>query len=237
MTNRALCICCVITCIFLGAGCSSSKKRDDAKQPPQAEIKVQNDWSELMRAVYEGDTAKASTLLKDGAEPNVSDKEGWTPLSIAIIRKHPAIVSTLLEKDTLVVESRDKDGFTPLMFACGFMPDAAIIQTLISRGAAVNSVSKTGWTPLMIALTRDSHDITKILVDSGADVDASDKDGWRPLMFASAYSTKVETMKLLLDKNASVDVSTSSGWTPLSIAQHNGKLYFVQELRQAGASR
>ncbi|KAH2585565.1 hypothetical protein KXW93_008640, partial [Aspergillus fumigatus] len=48
-----------------------------------------------------------------GADVNVCDKEGWTPLSRASIRGHEEVAKLLIDKGA-DVNAGDSDGWTPL---------------------------------------------------------------------------------------------------------------------------
>ncbi|XP_048465145.1 fibronectin type 3 and ankyrin repeat domains protein 1 [Rhincodon typus] len=55
-------------------------------------------WTPLMRvAVLNGSTEVASLLIKAGANVNIQDKKGTTPLMVAVLNSHENLVHLLLK--------------------------------------------------------------------------------------------------------------------------------------------
>jgi len=73
-------------------------------------------WSDLHSAASAGDAERVRELLKKGADPNVRDEYGNTPLHVAAYEGHVDVVRLLLEHgaDPTV---KNKDGDTPLDLA------------------------------------------------------------------------------------------------------------------------
>ena len=88
----------------------------------------------LMYAVQYGDLASVRTLLDAGADPNVADHAGATPLLWAIddVEK----TKLLIERGARV-NARSADGRTPLMVAAGRRGSSAVVRLLLDRGANV----------------------------------------------------------------------------------------------------
>ncbi len=103
-----------------------------------------------------------------GANVNIQDKNGFTPLTWAVLENNPNKVKALL-KQGASVHIQDKYGDTPLMYAIRENnPD--IVKALLDNGADVNIQDKDGYTPLMWAVIYNNPDIIKLLLDNGADV-------------------------------------------------------------------
>ena len=87
-------------------------------------------------------------LIQKGADVNVRDQYGDTPLHQALWGADFDKIAWLLIQQGANVNARDKEGKTPLHKA----RDSKIVQLLIQKGADVNARDKKGRTPLSIAL-------------------------------------------------------------------------------------
>uniref|UniRef100_A0ABD2XCB0 Ankyrin n=1 Tax=Trichogramma kaykai TaxID=54128 RepID=A0ABD2XCB0_9HYME len=83
-------------------------------------------------------------LLRAGADPNLSNEEGWTPLHVISNRDDDDELAKLFFeindglKRTVQVDARDKEGRTPLQWAVtSLLPD--VVDVLLDRGADLAS--------------------------------------------------------------------------------------------------
>ncbi len=103
-----------------------------------------------------------------GADVNVQDKEGFTPLMWAILKNTPDVVKELVDAGA-DVNMQNKYGVTALMVAVALY-NTDIVKVLINNGADVNIRSINGWTAYKLAMTHNTPnpDILKMLKDAGA---------------------------------------------------------------------
>eukprot|EP00753_Platysulcus_tardus_P002112 PLAT11614.17.p1 GENE.PLAT11614.17~~PLAT11614.17.p1 ORF type:complete len:873 (-),score=344.32 PLAT11614.17:252-2870(-) len=111
-------------------------------------------------------------LIKDGADVNACDADGYTPLHYA---KSAAVVTALLAAGA-GIETASAYGSTPLMNT-SFYGHAASVQALIAAGAAVDAVDEDGMTALMAAAVGRHERAVQLLLAGGASAGVKNKDG------------------------------------------------------------
>lgn len=124
----------------------------------------------LMDAAFRGETAAVRALLDEGADANVKNEAGATPLMRAVY--HIDTAALLLDRGANV-NAKSDDGRTPLLIAAGLSDAAAIVKLLLDRGAdpsatAPGLVGPT--TPLTEAAYAGNETVFRLLLDRGADV-------------------------------------------------------------------
>ena len=143
------------------------------------------------------DIAKIQEAIRAGADVNVKNKYGVTPLCIASQNAHAEIVKLLIAAKADVNVADKTDGVTPLYMASQ-KGHAEIVRLLLAAKADVNVARKTdGVTPLSMASQGGHAEIVKLLIAAKTDVNAARKtDGVTPLGIALQES-HTEIVKLL----------------------------------------
>ena len=93
---------------------------------------------------------RAITLVLQGADTNVTDSDGNTPLILAVMKEFSDLVKLILEKDKSTVNDVNRSGTTALMVALR-IKQTQTAQLLLDHGADVNVTDIFGNTPLSIA--------------------------------------------------------------------------------------
>ena len=139
-------------------------------------------YKDLFGPVGSGDIKRAREMLESGADVNITDSNGNTPLHRV---RSPEMAELLIRAGADLGAQNDR-GLTPLHSAV-WSPD--LIRVLIKNDADVNSRSKYGETPLHFAASRVDHgddlEVIEELIKSGADINAKDDDGRTPLDWVS----------------------------------------------------
>lgn len=154
-------------------------------------------WSNPEPKPVEHQPAIFDLLLAKGADVNVQDTIGSTPLMLAIGSKLKDKVVDLLKKGARVdIKNNDKE--TALHYAVEENNSAAL-KLLIKAGADLNAQDKYGRTPLHIAAEMKKNGAVKLLVESGANIYIKDANGKTP--YTLAQSSRAAELEALLKGN------------------------------------
>uniref|UniRef100_A0ABD2WK21 Uncharacterized protein n=1 Tax=Trichogramma kaykai TaxID=54128 RepID=A0ABD2WK21_9HYME len=152
--------------------------------------------------------AGAESLLRNGANPNVADAEGMTPLHIYCPRRVDAFRSMeafLAINDRMYedvqLDARNNLGYTPLLLAFERRHHQAALE-LLRRGADPNIANDDGVTPLHLICGK---------------IDARDKWGNTPLHRA-IESDNIHMAAFLLRRGADPNSANDKGLTPTHLA-------------------
>ncbi len=109
--------------------------------------------------------AKVKDLLEKGADVEVKDEKGWTPLMWACAKGH-ADVARLMIENGADIEAKSEDGSTALMFAC-WKGHADVARLMIEKGADVKAKGVKGVTALMWACVNGHADVARLMIEKG----------------------------------------------------------------------
>jgi|SRR5579871_615338 len=159
---------------------------------------------ELLAAVLGGDTNKALTALRAGANPNAHlDDE---ILYVSEYPASPALILTLRQgrptPDPAQYQTSEiKNRKEPV----------ELVKVLLDKGANPNAVgTMTKHTPLLFAAASGFDTCVRLLLQHGANVNQQDAEGESPLL-AAALSNHPATLHLLLDQGANVNIKAELG--------------------------
>ena len=123
-------------------------------------------------------------LVEKGADVNVQDHHGFTPLYLSVRTGNLDIAAYLVEEGGADVNLPSKSGYTPLALAAE-NGNLDIVVYLVDHGADLDHVSVAGSTPLSNATKNGHFYIVRYLREKGADIHKADFVGRTPLYFAS----------------------------------------------------
>ena len=155
-------------------------------------INVRDDdgWTPLHRAVFRGDTGIIQGLLENHANVEARTIGGNTPLILAVIENKPAVVHELLSRtaDPDAVNNNPESpyfGLTPLHIAVqrGYEP---IVRDLLAWYVDVNVRDQIGSTPLHYAILANNPHMIELLLRAGADISIRNLAGSTALELATS---------------------------------------------------
>ncbi len=149
-----------------------------------------------------GSLAAVRLLLEAGADPNVPDLTGSTPLMAASLNGNLAICQSLLDRNARVTAA-DQKGNTALTNAC-LMHRMDVVKLLLDRKADINAPGANGITPLGYALLSESRPAGAMGIFLG--------------MYAKYLPAEEDLMELLLKRGANLEAPLADGDNLLHLA-------------------
>lgn len=157
----------------------STQKQHDVASKASEVITAE---SPLAKAATRGNIAEVKELLDKGANPNVFDALGRTPLHMAVFYNHPKTTALLIARGA-DVNAKDRIGMTPL-HAAVLVGSTQEVDLLLANKAEIDAVANSGLTPLHLAAATGRPQLVKLLIQRGANPLSKDVTGATPLFFA-----------------------------------------------------
>jgi len=174
---------------------------------------------ELFEAVMTGTLATVKSLVREGANVNALEQDGFTPLMFAIANGNRAITSYLLENGA-DVNLRNSIGQTALMLA-SLGGHKTIVEELLRAGADARAVDKENRNAMAWAASRgDFPEVLSLLFAFGTDPNGTDRQGITPLMRAALLG-HVDSVAVLLTVGAD-DAAMVRGKSAYQMALEKG---------------
>ena len=107
---------------------------------------------------------RVMVLIAEGADVNLADRAGFTPLHFAAQAQQETVAQVLLSAGALV-DARDSYGKTPLSVALFNVRDGdgAVVRVLLAAGADPEAQNNFGVSPRGLAETVANYDLMKFL--------------------------------------------------------------------------
>lgn len=175
--------------------------------------------SPLHWAMEYGHHKAARLLIKNGAEINEKNADGWKPLIEATKAKLYDMAHFLITRGA-DVNATDNEGVSALIHAVK-MGDKAITWLLVVSGANVNLQAKDGTHAIDIAISRRDLSSAWLLCEHGANLKSVYGKG-ETLLHQVAKGAHQETATFLLDRGLSISAKDHEGLTPLYHATMSG---------------
>ncbi|GBM64501.1 Putative ankyrin repeat protein L88 [Araneus ventricosus] len=199
----------------------------------------------LHYAVYQDEMRTLQLLLDMGADPNVADDMGYTPVHICAEKGYGHLIKILMSYGARLrftgINSQDHDTGNvhralveePLRLAIRNSHHKTQ-RFLLDRGANPNAIYFRG-SEINLVNPSDVKSI-ELLLQYGADVNARDWQGLTPLMKACRSGENIQTVHLLLRHGADINaMSKGDEQTALHYAVLNNNLEAAKFLVNNGA--
>lgn len=150
------------------------------------------------------------TLLKNGESTEQFNKNGLTPLWMAVFKNDSTSVKILIENGA-EVDGLTEKGMPPIIV--GSMANAMeSVRILLKNGSNVNwkSSATSNQQPIRFASKKGTIQFIKLLLTAGADMESTADDGGTPLL-AAVYSNNYNLAKFYFEKGAEVNILARDG--------------------------
>lgn len=171
--------------LFLNlTACSKSPETTaDSAQKTEVAAEAPTPESELAKAATRGDLARVKALIDEGANVNVTDALGRTPLHMTAFYGRPKTAAHLIASGANV-NAKDRVGMTPL-HAAVLAGGQQEVELLLDKKADIKVPSEIGLTPLHLAAATGQPQLAALLLQHGADPKSKDREGNTPLALAT----------------------------------------------------
>jgi ankyrin repeat protein len=189
----------------------------------------------LHAAAKDGRIRMIEYLLMAGASIDAADRDGHTPLGIALAHNQPAVADLLKEKGASASASPDPASSGRLLFDAVSRGQVDLVKEMLEQGVAVDQkLTDGGFTALMIAVQKEDERMTVLLLERGADPNVGDGSARTALHLAASRNNPV-VVGLLLQHHADPLVKDTSGRTPMAQAVSLQFVEVADALLAAGA--
>jgi ankyrin repeat protein len=184
----------------------------------------------IILEVMDGNIAQVRTLIRNGANVNMSTPSGMNPLQLAVESENFEMVELLVQNGANV----NHPGFlksTPFLSAI-ISANQKLIDFLIKNGAKLDVANDRGDTPIMLAAETNNLSLGKYLIEKGININQQNRFLKSPLT-AAAYHGNILFVKLLVDSG--VDLKSQGGMAAYQAAMR-GHHQVLEFLLQQGVS-
>jgi len=148
----------------------------------------------LAEASAHGDAARITALVRGGVDPNVTGKDGLTPLIWALGARNKVGMRTLLDLGADPNRVAD-NGLSAVTLAAG-ADDPQLLSILLAARGDPN-LRQRDKPALIIAVENLRWENMRRLLDQGAEIDARDATGVTALYQTASYNQFEQTVYLL----------------------------------------
>ncbi|XP_038514212.1 ankyrin repeat domain-containing protein 26-like isoform X2 [Canis lupus familiaris] len=173
----------------------------------------------------------AQKLLLKKVNMEIRNKDGLTPLLLAINEKKEKMVAFLVEKAN--INAVDYAKRTALHLACAIGRED-MVKLLVDRHCQLNLCDGEDRTALVKAIQCQEEACVTLLLEHGADPKVKDNKGNTALHYA-AHEGIVSIAEKLLLQNANIEAKNTDGLTPVLVALNENKEQMVKFLVGKGA--
>jgi len=182
-----------------------------------------------------GTLQQIEAAIKEGADVNVKNNNGDTPLIMVAEKGNPEAIDMLIQAGA-DVNAKNSLGYTALMVAARNNENPEVFDALIKAGADVNAKESFNNTALLFAATEKNAEVVKAFIKAGADVNARNNNGHTALMVAMSLNKNPDVTLALINAGADVNAKDFSDITALMMAiSLNKGPEVLNALIQAGA--
>lgn len=195
----------------------------------------------LMYVAELGSDGLVEYLLKNGADPRLTTKDGLSAIHMAASSTGESYMhayensinrSTKTRSLEATFHKEGMQGFADSFSERNHLVRPRVIKLLLEYGADIDAKTTSGVTPLMLAIVAGNAEIAEILIQH-ANVNAGDEAA----LMTAVWHNRIDIVKFLIEKGADVNHKKKSGENPLEWAIVKGYDDIAGLLIKAGAKK
>ncbi len=195
-------------------------------------------YTGILLAAARGAAVEVGRLAAAGADANVRDGYGRTPLHVATFGRHRDAITALVIAGA-DLNAKEHDRYDAITIAA-VADDTPTLRLLLKSGASAKLMtSRYDGTALIAAAHLGHEEAVKLLIEAGAPLDHVNNLGWTALIesivLGNGGQRHIETLRALVRAGADVNLADRNGATPRQLARLRGYRAMVEILDQAGA--
>lgn len=187
----------------------------------------------LLHVAAEYGHIEATNVLLDlGLDQSHLDKNGQSPLTIAILKNNFRLVTEILTKSkTMIFDTQ----YLILAASNGCLESLKAMKAVWETyGVGIHGVDwRTGCSPLTEAVKANNVEIVEYLISNGADINYKSQNG-DTLVHLAAMNNSYDVLKTLMQLGIPVDKPNNNGETPLWLSAKQGHLALMKLLHKNG---
>ena len=191
----------------------------------------------LHKLVLKNRSDLIKSLVENGANPNIQNKEGNTIMHLAA-RNEVEInnFGLLLDLDGINFDILNNDGYSPLTLIIKNNDILKFVRLVNSKNVNLNLENNEGLTPLLYTIQENNLKMFNILIGKGVNINLENKNGISPLMYA-INQRNYDMFNKLIEAGANINSKDkNNGNTLLHIAVTKKDLKLVKFLIEKGAN-
>lgn len=187
-----------------------------------------------------GGVERVRYQLQLGADPNITDDDGYFPL-LYLSRGKCIDAARLLLEGGADINARCAcpgwlaGGWTALLVASDHEESLQMVELLLERNADMQARTNDGSNALALAVEKNNSAVVDLLISKRIDINAADSAGVTALMNASGDG-RLDIMRLLIAAGADVNAQSKRGYTALMRASRESNAETVGYLLKENAS-
>lgn len=175
----------------------------------------------LFWAAYKGNLEIMEYLVNHGANMDVVDDKGYTPLTFTAVvgQKDPALYDFLIKHGANVLTEKSKEGANALLLLIPHLNDFKMVEYFEAKGIDLHSKDNYGNGAFNYTARTGNISLLKKLIDKGLDFKTINKEGGNAFIFASQGTRRVknglDVYKYLEGIGLNPNITTDKGINPL----------------------
>lgn len=230
MSRLLICLCLVFALV---ANVATSANAQTA--PYDSEVAA---YTGLLAAAAKGDVKKIKQLVAKGADVNVRDSHGRTPVMIAAHNQDHKTALALI-KAGANLNLLDHESYDVLTIS-GVIDDVKMVELALKHGADPTLITSPYDGTALIAAAHEGHDgVVRALIKAGAPLDHINNIDWtaviESIVLGDGGKRHQACLRALIDAGADLNIPDGNGVRPLTLARAHKYTEMVKMLEAAGA--